>query len=119
MVRAGAGPHGWAMTTTRLWSSALCSLVPCLGLLAAISLTGRPALVGGVLAAAPVYVGVVALPSMVAIASSRSAVIRLVLTVVLTGVAVFAGVQMTTIDDGQAGLAVFWVPIVAFALALV
>ena len=118
MVGAGAGPHGWAMTTTRLWSSALCSLVPCFGLLAALLLSGERALAGGPGAVA-VYLGFVAVPSMVAIASSRSAVIRVVVTVVMTGVAVFAGVQMPSIDDGQAGLAVIWVPTVAFPLALV
>ncbi len=117
-MQAGADPHGWAMPTMRLWSSALCSLVPALGLLTAISLSGERVMAGG-LGAVAAYVGFVAVPSMVAIASSRSAVIRVVLTLVMTGVAVFAGVQMASIDDGQAGLAVFWVPMVAFPLAVV
>jgi hypothetical protein len=53
----------------------------------------------------------------VAIVSGRSAVTRVVVTVVMAGVAVFAGVQMAAIDDGQAGLAVFLVPMVAYPLA--
>jgi hypothetical protein len=32
---------------------------------------------------------------------------------------VFAGVQMASIEDGQAGLAVIWVPMVALPLAVV
>jgi hypothetical protein len=112
MERAGAGPHGGHMTTVRLWSSALCSLVPCVGLLAAIALTG-----GGVADVDPLYLVFVAVPSMVAIVAGRAAFTRLVLTLVMTGVAVFAGVQITSVDDGQAGFAAISLPMVGFPLA--
>ena len=117
MVRAGARPHGWTMTTVRLWSSALCSLLPCVGLAAAIGISGGRGPAGGIADAAPLYFGFVAVPSMLAIIAGRAAFTRLVLTLVMTGVAVFAGLQITAIEDGQAGLAVIYVPMVAFPLA--
>ena len=41
---------------------------------------------------------------------------QLAVTLVMTGVAVFAGIEVATIDDGQAGLAVIYVPMVASPL---
>ena len=102
------------MTTVRLWSSALCSLVPCVGLLAAIALSGGRGLAGGGLADS---LGVVAVSSMLAIVAGRAAFTRLVVTLVMTGVAVFAGVQMGSSYGGLAGLTVMYVPMVGIPLA--
>jgi hypothetical protein len=93
------------------------SLVPWTALLVTISLAEDNLQVDVLPAAALLWLGFVALPSMVAIVVGRSAVTRVAVTVVMTAVAVFAGVEMAAIDDGQAGLAVILVPMVAYRLA--
>ena len=99
-----------------MWSAALASLVPWLALLVTIALAKDGVGVDDVAAAGPLYLAFVALPSAIAIVAGRTAVTRLALTLMMTGVAVFAGLQVATIDDGQAGLAVVYVPMVAFPL---
>ncbi|MGI8983120.1 MAG: RDD family protein [Acidimicrobiales bacterium] len=99
-----------------MWSSLLGSLVPWLALMAAVVVAGDGVTVSSVVAAAPLYAVFVALPSMVAIVAGRWWAKRLAVTVVMTGVAAYAGVQMVTVDDGQAGLAVLWVPMAALPL---
>lgn len=113
MAGAGAGAHGEDMTRERLWSSALCSLAPCLGLLAAIALAGGDVFDGNLADS----LGVVAVPSMVAIVAGRLALTRLVVTVIMTAVAVFAGLQIGSSNSGLAGLAVMYVPMVGIPLA--
>lgn len=101
----------------RLWSSVLGSLVPWVALLVTISLAEDNLQVDVLPLAALFWLGFVALPSGVAIVVGRSAATRMVVTVVMTGDAVFAGVEMAAIDDGQAGFPVILVPMVAFPLA--
>jgi hypothetical protein len=67
--------------------------------------------------AAPLYLLFVAGPSLVAILAGRTALTRMFVTGVMTAVAAYAAMQIVTIDDGQAGLAVLFVPYVAFPLA--
>jgi hypothetical protein len=124
MARPSAGLHGGAMTTddarlgaVRVWSAVLGSLVPCVALLTTITLAEDGVGVDDLAAAAPLSLFFVAVPSAIAIVASRNAATRAAVTLVMTGVAVFAGVQVATIDDGQAGLAVIYVPMVAFPLA--
>ncbi|MGH9225615.1 MAG: RDD family protein [Acidimicrobiales bacterium] len=61
----------------------------------------------------------VGLPSWAAVAAARSGLIRLAVTALLTVVAAGSAVAAATSDDAQAGLNVFWVPLVAFPLATV
>ncbi|HWI03343.1 MAG TPA: hypothetical protein VNT52_05865 [Acidimicrobiales bacterium] len=103
----------------RVWSAVLGSLVPWAALLVTIALAEDGVGVGDLAGAGPLYLGFVALPSALAIAAGRTHATRLAVTLVMAGVAVFAGVQVATIDDGQAGLAVLYVPMVAFPLAAV
>ena len=100
-----------------MWSAVLGSLVPWAALLVTIMLAEDGVGVDDLAAAAPLYLGFVALPSAIAIGAGGTTAVRLAVTLVMTGVAVFAGVQLATIDDGQAGLAVIYVPMVAFPLA--
>src|SRR5688572_9597159 len=90
----------------RMWSAALASLAPWLALLVTIALAEDGVGLDDVVAAAPLYLGFVALPSAIAIGAGRTVVSQVAVTLVMTGVAVFAGIQVATIDDGQAGLAV-------------
>jgi hypothetical protein len=71
------------------------------------------------LPAAVLYLAFVAVPAMAAIAAGRTLVTQLVITGVMTEVAAYAGYQVVTIDDGQAGLAVLWIPVVAVPLGTV
>ena len=73
----------------------------------------------GVVAAAPFYVLVVALPSMLPLLAARTGRRRLVLLIALTALAAVTAVLMVTSDDAQAGLAVLLVPYVAIPLAVV
>lgn len=118
MADPGVGPHGGEMTT-RVWSGVLGSLAPWLALHLTIVLAENNVRYDSLVGAAVVSLFFVALPSMIAITAGRSRDIRLAVTIVMTAVAVFAGLQVATIDDGQAGLAVLYVPMVAFPLALV
>jgi uncharacterized RDD family membrane protein YckC len=69
--------------------------------------------------AAAFYLVFVGLPSLAPIAAARSLWARLAATAIMSATAAFAAFQMVTIDDGQAGLAVIWVPLMAFPLAIV
>lgn len=55
---------------------------------------------------------------MVAIVAGRTLLSQLAVTGVLTAVAAYAGLQVATVDGGQAGLAVLWVHVAAFPLAV-
>ena len=103
----------------RLAISVVASLVPCLTLLVAAEIADDgPAFVRAP-AAGLLYLGFVALPCLLPLAAARAALTRLAVLVVLTSVAAWAGWQMATIDDGQAGLAVLFVPFVAIPLGVV
>lgn len=84
----------------RVWSSALGSLVPWAALLVTVSLAEDELQVDVMPAFAVLCLAFVAVPSMVAILAGRSPVTRMAVALVMTGVAVFAGVQVTAIDDG-------------------
>lgn len=84
----------------RVWSSALGSLVPWAALLVTVSLAEDELQVDVMPAFAVLCLAFVAVPSMVAIVAGRSPVTRVAVALVMTGVAVFAGVQVTAIDDG-------------------
>lgn len=100
------------------------ALVPVVAYLAAIAITDlsvefRSVQLGGLVAAAPFYVLFVGLPSLFPIAVARTARWRILTTLIMTAVAVMAGVLVVSTDDAQAGLAVLWVPYVAVPLGLV
>lgn len=67
--------------------------------------------------AAVVYLGFVAVPSLLPLLVAPPGWIRTTVLIIMTAVAVYAGVVVATMDDGQAGLAVLLVPYVAFPLA--
>lgn len=73
----------------------------------------RSVSIGVLVAGAPLYLGFVALPSLLPLAAARAGVMRAAVLVLMTGVAVLA----VATDDAQAGLAVFLVPYVAVPLA--
>ena len=101
----------------RLGTAGIASLVPWLALLVAAEIAyDGPA---SVRPAGLLYLGFVALHCMLPLAAARAALTRLVVLVVLTSIAAYAGWQMATIDDGQAGLAVLLVPLVAVPLGVV
>jgi hypothetical protein len=117
------------MTTTQLHpshaplrTSVLASLVPWAAFLGATVLTDlwvdyKSASYGGLAASAPFYLGFVALPSLLPLAAARRGAMWIAVLVVMTAVAVGAGILIVTTDDAQAGLAVLWVPLVALPLA--
>ena len=70
------------------------------------------------LSAALVYLGFVALPSLLPVAAARAGAMRMAATLLMAVVAGVAGVLIVTTDDAQAGLAVLVVPYVAVPLAL-
>jgi hypothetical protein len=74
--------------------------------------------VGGIAAAAPLYLLFVALPSGLALAASGTGRLRLVVLTVMTGISVLAAVELVASDDAQAGLAVLLVPMAAIPLAV-
>ena len=117
MSGAGAGPHAGDMT--RIWSGVLGSLAPWLALQVTIVLAGDTLYPDGLVGGAVLCLFFVAVPSMIAITTGRLWTTRLAVTVVMTAVAVFAGYRVASIDDGQAGLAVLYVPMAAFPLAIV
>jgi hypothetical protein len=120
-----------AMSTTqphagraRLRSSILASFVPWAAFLGATVLADlwvddRSTSHGGLAAAAPHYLGFVALPSLLPLAAARRGATWIVVLVVMTAVAVVAGILAVTTDDAQAGLAILWVPFVAVPSACV
>jgi hypothetical protein len=118
-------PIGMAVTTTRphppharLGTSALASLIPCAGFIAAVevavlSVENKSTSLGGHIASAPLYLAFVALPSLLPIAVARRGLMWISVVIVMSAVAVAAGIAVATTDDAQAGLAVLWVPFVA------
>nr|MDQ3642461.1 hypothetical protein [Actinomycetota bacterium] len=103
----------------RLGIAGIASLVPWLALLIAAEIADDgPAFVRAP-AAGLLYLGFVAWPCLLPLAAARAVATRLAVLVVLTSVAAFAGWQMATIEDGQAGLAVLFVPYVAIPLGVV
>jgi hypothetical protein len=103
-------------TAARAWTAAAGSLVPWAALLAAVTLVDGPPAEPGVVAAP--YLVFVALPSFLAALAGRSAAVQVLVLVVLTAVAAWAGVEMATTEDAQAGLAVLLVPFVALPLGV-
>jgi hypothetical protein len=103
----------------RVWFSVLGSLATCAALLLTIALAEDGVGLDDLAGALPLYLTFVSLPSAIAIAAGRTWATQVAVSLVIIGVAVFAGFQVATIDDGQAGLAVFYVPMVAFPLAAV
>src|SRR5687768_6532473 len=106
MAGASSPPHGVDMTNEddrlrpgRLWSSALGALVPWVALLTTVSIVEDELQVDAMPAFAVLCLVFVAVPSMVAIVAGRSATTRTAVTLVLAGVAVFAGVEVASIDD--------------------
>lgn len=99
------------------------SLVPTAMFMAAVAIADvsgdlRSVSALGLLAAAPVYLLWVSLPSLLPISATRSLVARAGVTVIMGGVAAWAGVLVVRTDDAQAGLAVLLVPYVAVPLGL-
>ena len=70
-------------------------------------------------AASPVYLGFVALPSLFALAAASPGWMRVTVLTAMTAVAMIAGVLVGTSDDAQAGLAVLLVPYVGVPLGAV
>jgi hypothetical protein len=122
-------PVGMAVTTARpharharLGTSALASLIPWAGFLAAVevadlSVENKSTSLGGLIASAPVYLAFVALPSLLPLAVARRGLVWISVVIVMSAVAVAAGILVMTTDDAQAGLAVLWVAFVAVPLA--
>ena len=107
----------------RLRSALVAALIPWLAYMAAMALADRWVDFRSVtleltVRSVPFTLAVVALPSLGAITAARTVTVRRVATVVMTAVSAYAGIAVIATDDGQAGLAVLWVPIVAAPLAL-
>ncbi len=103
--------------------AARASLIPWFAFLVAASVADawvddRSGSLAGLAAAAPFYLGFVAVPSMLPLLAARTALTRLIVLVVMTAVGAISAVLVATSDDGQAGLAVLWVPYVAIPLAV-
>lgn len=109
--------EGRGLDGVRVGSAVVGSLVPWAAFLLAGALADEGAV--HLLPAVPFYLLFVAVPSMIAIVAGRTALARLAVGAAMTAVAGYAGVQVATIDDGQAGLAVLWVHVVAVPLAAV
>lgn len=103
----------------RVWTALIGSMAPWLALSATLALGADAASVGALIAVAPLYWIFAGLPSMVAIVAGRTLRTRLAVTAAMSAVAVVAAIQVTTIEDGQAGLAIVLVPMVALPLAVV
>ena len=103
----------------RLEFAGIASLVPWLALLVAGEITDDGPAFARAPAAGLLYLGFVALPCVLPLAAARAALTRLAVLLLLTSVAAYAGWQMATIEDGQAGLAVLLVPYVAIPLGVV
>jgi hypothetical protein len=108
----------------RPWSTAAASLVPWAAFLAAMAITDiwvdyKSMSLVALIAASPVYLGFVALPSLFPLAAAPPGWMRLTVLTVMTAVAVIAGVLVVTSDDAQAGLAVLLVPYVGVPLGAV
>jgi hypothetical protein len=108
----------------RPWSAAVASLVPWVAFLAAMALTDiwvddSSGTFVGLMAASPLYLGFVALPSLFPLAAASRGWMRMTVLTVMTVVAVIAAVLVVTTDDAQAGLAVLLVPYVGVPLGMV
>jgi len=119
-------PPGSRPTTpwTAPWIAVLASLIPWAAFLLALALGDVGVDSGwissdGLGTAAPAALGFVALPAALPLVAARTGLLRLGALVVMTAVAVVAGVLVVTTDDAQAGLAVLWVPMAAIPLAVV
>jgi hypothetical protein len=97
-------------------------LVPWLAFLAATTVTSGVAdsnfFFAGTIVTAPFYWVAVGLPSLATVVAARHRRVAGANVVVMTAVAVFAGIKMAASDDAQAGLAVLVVPMVGAPLAL-
>lgn len=78
----------------------------------------RELTLAGMRSMVPFTLALVFLPALAAVSAAPSGVVRYVVTVLVTGVAVYAGVTVVAMDDGQAGLSIFWVPLIAVPLAV-
>ncbi|MCA1708408.1 MAG: RDD family protein [Actinobacteria bacterium] len=112
--------RGWAESPL---AAALASLIPWVAFFVAASVADawvddRSGSLAGLAAAAPFYLGFVALPSLLPLLAARTALTRLIVLVVMTAVAAISAVLVATSNDGQAGLAVLWVLYVAIPLAV-
>lgn len=102
----------------------LAALVPWLAYITAMAIADRwvdfrSVTLAFVIRSTPFTLVVIALPSLGVIAAARTVVARRAATVIMTAVSVYAGIAVIATDDGQAGLAVLWVPIVALPLAVI
>lgn len=101
---------------------ALVALVPWLGFWVA-ALTAdhwidfRQITLTGMRGAVPFTLVMVFLPALAAVAAAPAGVVRYVVTVLVSGVAVWAGVTSIAMDDGQASFSIMMVPVVALPLA--
>lgn len=103
----------------RHWTAAVASLAPWAAFLLAVGVGDGPTSLGRIAAAAPFYLGFIALPSLAPVVAARPGMPRVVVAAVMTAVAAISGVLVATSDDAQAGLAALWVPLVALPLAAV
>lgn len=104
--------------------AALASLVPWAAFMAAAAATApfaeyRSVDLAGMLRSAPFYVWVISVFSFFPIVAGRTRRTQAAATLLMTAVAVWAGVVAVAQDDAQAGMAVLVVPPAALALAVV
>lgn len=65
----------------------------------------------------PWTIVMVFLPALAAVWAAPAGVVRHVTTVLLSGLAIFMGITVIAMDDGQAGFAIMWMPLLALPLA--
>jgi hypothetical protein len=103
------------------WAPLVLALVPwathLLTMEVAAALAGRDVALGRLVAAAGPYLAFTALPSWIALQATRPGRLRLVVLLLLAGVAAWAGHQQVTSESSTAGLAVLLVPYVALPTA--
>ncbi|MGE3620885.1 MAG: RDD family protein [Acidimicrobiia bacterium] len=120
-MTSSAAPRSrpWLGSPAGAATAAILPTIACL--LAAIVAEDGPAGFGLAAAAGalPYFAALVGLPSLFPIAVARSATLRLGATLLLTVVAVIAGVTAATSQDAQAGLAILLVAYVAIPLGTV
>ncbi len=101
---------------------ALVALVPWLGFWVA-ALTAdrwidfREITLAGMRNMVPFTLVIVFLPALAAVCAAPNGVVRYVVTVLVTGVAIWAGVTVIAMDDGQAAFSIMFVPLTALPLA--
>lgn len=74
--------------------------------------------VGGMLRSSPFYLWVIALFSFFPVVAGRSRRVQAAATLVMTTLAVWAGLTAVAVDDGQAGLSVLIIPPAGLVLAV-